>query len=70
MLIPRISATPLISSRVRFCLSAAHTKHDIDVVLRACDEIGIVLDLKHGDKVDRWSAEECIRRAEEIVFSN
>ncbi|KAJ9112067.1 hypothetical protein QFC22_006363 [Naganishia vaughanmartiniae] len=63
-------ATPLISSRVRFCLSAAHTKHDIDVVLRACDEIGLVLDLKHGDKKDRWSAEECIRRAEEIVFTN
>ncbi|KAJ9107764.1 hypothetical protein QFC20_003709 [Naganishia adeliensis] len=63
-------ATPLISSRVRFCLSAAHTKHDVDVVLRACDEIGDVLDLKHGNKVDRWSAEECIRRAEEVVFSN
>ncbi|KAF8749842.1 Serine palmitoyltransferase 2 [Rhizoctonia solani] len=33
-------ATPLVTSRVRFCLSAAHTKEDIDEVLRACDEIG------------------------------
>ncbi|TFY77947.1 hypothetical protein EWM64_g6065 [Hericium alpestre] len=40
-------ATPLVTSRVRFCLSAAHTKEDIDLVLRACDEIGDVLDLKH-----------------------
>jgi len=33
-------ATPLISTRVRFCVSAAHTKEDIDDVLVACDEIG------------------------------
>ena len=41
-------ATPLVTSRVRFCVSASHTKEDIDCVLKACDEIGDVLDLKHG----------------------
>lgn len=61
-------ATPLISSRVRFCLSAAHTKHDIDLLLRACDEIGDVLDLKTGKT--RWNVEDVIRRAEELVHED
>lgn len=39
-------ATPLVSSRARFCLSAAHTKDDMDRLLAACDEIGNVLQLK------------------------
>ncbi|KDQ12451.1 hypothetical protein BOTBODRAFT_34428 [Botryobasidium botryosum FD-172 SS1] len=59
-------ATPLVTSRVRFCLSAAHTKDDVDVLLKACDEIGDVLDLKHGDG-ERWTLEEVMRRATELV---
>jgi serine palmitoyltransferase len=39
-------ATPLVSSRARFCVSAAHTKEDLDRILTACDEIGNVLQLK------------------------
>jgi len=39
-------ATPLISSRARFCVSAAHTKDDLDRLLEACDEVGEVLQLK------------------------
>lgn len=39
-------ATPLISSRARFCVSAAHNKDDMDRLLAACDEIGNVLQLK------------------------
>ncbi|CZR57104.1 probable LCB2-serine C-palmitoyltransferase subunit [Phialocephala subalpina] len=39
-------ATPLISSRARFCVSAAHNKDDMDRILAACDEIGNVLQLK------------------------
>jgi len=39
-------ATPLVSSRARFCVSAAHTKDDLDRLLAACDEIGSVLQLK------------------------
>ncbi|KIK53326.1 hypothetical protein GYMLUDRAFT_179056 [Collybiopsis luxurians FD-317 M1] len=61
-------ATPLISSRVRFCVSASHTKEDIDEILRACDEIGEVLDLKHGvERGKRWSVDEVCRRAVELV---
>lgn len=39
-------ATPLISSRARFCVSAAHNKDDMDRLLSACDEIGNILQLK------------------------
>ncbi|RVX65929.1 hypothetical protein B0A52_10236 [Exophiala mesophila] len=39
-------ATPLISSRARFCVSAAHNKEDMDRLLSACDEIGNILQLK------------------------
>lgn len=39
-------ATPLISSRVRFCVSAAHNKEDMDRLLAACDEVGDILQLK------------------------
>ena len=61
-------ATTLISSRVRFCLSASHTKSDVDELLRACDEIGTVLDLKHGAG-EWWSVEEVIERAVELVHA-
>ncbi|KAG6888443.1 hypothetical protein C0995_008261 [Termitomyces sp. Mi166 len=61
-------ATPLVTSRVRFCVSAAHTKEDIDTVLEACDEIGDVLDLKHGlPKRERWSIEKVIENAVELA---
>jgi serine palmitoyltransferase len=64
-------ATALITSRVRFCVSAAHTKEDIDIVLKACDEVGDVLDLKHGiPRKERWSLEEITSRAVELVNSN
>jgi serine palmitoyltransferase len=39
-------ATPLISSRARFCVSAAHNKEDLDRMLEACDEVGDILQLK------------------------
>ncbi|KAG6876134.1 hypothetical protein C0992_000783 [Termitomyces sp. T32_za158] len=61
-------ATPLVTSRVRFCVSAAHTKEDIDTVLKACDEIGDVLDLKHGlSQKERWSIERVIENAVELA---
>ena len=60
-------ATPLVTSRVRFCVSAAHTKEDVDCVLHACDEIGDVLDLKHGiASKERWGIDEVVRRAVEL----
>ena len=44
-------ATPLVSSRARFCVSAAHTKDDLDRLLTACDEIGNVLQLKFSSGI-------------------
>lgn len=64
-------ATALVTSRVRFCVSAAHTKEDIDTVLAACDEIGDVLDLKHGiPRAERWQLEDITSRAVELVNSD
>lgn len=63
-------ATPLVTSRVRFCVSASHTKDDIDLIIRACDEIGDVLDLKQGtSKGSRWKLEDVFANAKEIVDS-
>ncbi|EPE07331.1 serine palmitoyltransferase 2 [Ophiostoma piceae UAMH 11346] len=39
-------ATPLISSRARFCVSSSHTKEDMDRLLIACDEVGDILQIK------------------------
>jgi serine palmitoyltransferase len=44
-------ATPLITSRARFCVSAAHNKDDLDRLLEACDEIGNVLQLKFASGI-------------------
>lgn len=44
-------ATPLVSSRARFCVSAAHTKDDLDRLLAACDEVGNVLQLKFSSGI-------------------
>lgn len=62
-------ATPLISSRVRFCVSASHTKKDMDDVLRACDEVGTLLNMKYGTggAGGRWDVEEVVERCEELV---
>lgn len=44
-------ATPLISSRARFCVSAAHNKDDMDRLLAACDEVSDLLQLKFSTGV-------------------
>ena len=44
-------ATPLVSSRARFCVSAAHTKDDLDRLLEACDAIGDILQLKFSSGI-------------------
>lgn len=44
-------ATPLVSSRARFCVSAAHTKEDLDRMLSACDQVGDLLQLKFSSGV-------------------
>lgn len=44
-------ATPLVSSRARFCISAAHTKDDLDRLLAACDVVGDLLQLKFSSGI-------------------
>ncbi|XP_018299962.1 serine palmitoyltransferase 2 [Mycetomoellerius zeteki] len=43
-------ATPLMEGRIRFCLSAAHTKEQLDYVLSHIEEIADILGLKYSRK--------------------
>lgn len=43
-------ATPIMEGRIRFCLSAAHTKEQLDYALSVIDEIGDKLGLKYSRK--------------------
>jgi serine palmitoyltransferase len=61
-------ATTLTTARVRFCISASHTKEDVDTLLDAVDEVGTLIGLKLSANVrERWTLEECKRRAVELV---
>ncbi|KAL8719260.1 MAG: hypothetical protein Q9225_003719 [Loekoesia sp. 1 TL-2023] len=44
-------ATPLVTSRARLCVSAAHTKDDLDRLLGACDSVGDILQLKFSSGI-------------------
>lgn len=39
-------ATPIHTARVRFCISASHTREDLDYVLKQVDEMGDLMQLK------------------------
>ncbi|XP_008396458.1 serine palmitoyltransferase 2b [Poecilia reticulata] len=41
-------ATPIIESRARFCVSAAHTREMLDTALEAISEVGDLLQLKYS----------------------
>jgi len=43
-------ATSISTARVRFCISAAHTREDLDGALKKIDEIGNVMQLKFKKK--------------------
>jgi len=43
-------ATPIMEGRIRFCLSAAHTKEQLDYALTTIDEIADSLGLKYSRK--------------------
>ncbi|XP_019746552.1 serine palmitoyltransferase 2b [Hippocampus comes] len=56
-------ATPIIESRARFCISAAHTREMLDTVLEAMNEVGDLLQLKYSRRERapppiRWTSEE------------
>ena len=40
-------ATSITESRVRFCMSASHTKEMLDNALKEIDEVGTLLCLKY-----------------------
>lgn len=67
-------ATPLIESRVRFCMSSSLTKEDIDYLLRHVSEVGDKLYLKVSSgrasalkdgRPPRWSIEEVLEKTPE-----
>ncbi|XP_045170567.2 serine palmitoyltransferase 2-like [Mercenaria mercenaria] len=41
-------ATPITKTRARFCLSAAHTKEDIDEALKIIEEVGDLIRLRYS----------------------
>ncbi|KAL8169111.1 UNVERIFIED_CONTAM: Serine palmitoyltransferase 2 [Gekko kuhli] len=41
-------ATPIIESRARVCLSAAHTKEMLEIALKGLDEVGDLLQIKYS----------------------
>ncbi|EGD81710.1 hypothetical protein PTSG_02421 [Salpingoeca rosetta] len=41
-------ATPIVESRVRFCISASHTREQLDQALQALDEVADLLGLKYS----------------------
>ncbi|KAK1888583.1 Serine palmitoyltransferase 2 [Dissostichus eleginoides] len=56
-------ATPIIESRARFCLSAAHTREMLDTALDAANEVGDLLQLKYSRREQPrpslgWMSEE------------
>ena len=62
-----IPATPLIESRVRFCMSASLTKEDIDYVLRHVSEVGDKLKLKLNSGQSSWDGKVRNRDIEEVI---
>ena len=50
-------------------MNALATKEDIDEVLRACDVVGDMLDLKHGGikGKNRWPVDKICKHAVELV---
>ncbi|XP_052272939.1 serine palmitoyltransferase 2-like isoform X1 [Dreissena polymorpha] len=52
-------ATPIIESRARFCLSAAHTREMVDKALDIIDEVGTLLKLKYSRmEVPQWCEDD------------
>ncbi|XP_046576494.1 serine palmitoyltransferase 2-like [Haliotis rubra] len=57
-------ATPIIKSRARFCLSAAHTKEMLDTALVIIDELGDELNMKYSRFPSRVFSENSIKLIE------
>eukprot|EP00056_Hartaetosiga_gracilis_P021070 m.22616 g.22616 ORF g.22616 m.22616 type:complete len:515 (+) comp8868_c0_seq1:46-1590(+) len=59
-------ATPIVESRVRFCLSASHTREDLDHTLNALDEVGNILLLKYSQRFKAQAFEDLKQTADEL----
>merc|ERR1712070_850356 len=46
----KIAATPIVESRVRFCISASHTRAQLDQTLQALSETTVLLNMKYSRK--------------------
>jgi serine palmitoyltransferase len=45
-------ATPLLLGRCRFCISASHTREDLEWAINELDEIGDRLNVKYGSDIE------------------
>lgn len=51
-------ATPLMQGRIRICLSAAHTKEQLDYALDVIKKVANELGLKYSRKPINWKSVE------------
>lgn len=59
-------ATPIIESRARFCLSAAHSRETVDKALAVIDEVGDLLKLKYSRmEIPKWCEDD--KNANDII---
>ena len=49
MVVVGFPAVPILMSRARFCISAAHRREDLDRALVEIDEIATLLKLKYNE---------------------
>lgn len=48
-------ATPIMAGRIRFCLSASHTKEQLDYALEVIDQESDMLGLKYSRKPRQYT---------------
>lgn len=41
-------ATPLLMGRTRFCISAAHSREDLELAIKKIEEVGVLTCVKYG----------------------
>ena len=56
-------ATPVLLSRVRFCLSASHTQRDLDKVIQTLTEVVDIVGIKYAEGESPLDVEEMMKEA-------
>ena len=62
-------ATPLLTARMRVCISASHSREDLDFALEMFDDLGNVCALRYGDK-ERNSQHVVAAKSKGVVTYN